>query len=140
MDQLVEVERAPQRRARREQYEVSEKNRILSLIKDELTALQNKSKALKDSDLYQSRTTSVSDSTIGSSSVSSGAALGNYEFEFFQKATTGVQKGGADAGKVVDSTAVIDSNGFGVGITTGTITINDEIITEIGRASCRERV
>ena len=51
VDQLVEVERAPQRRARREQYEVSEKNRILSLIKDELSALQNKSKALKDSDL-----------------------------------------------------------------------------------------
>ena len=129
VDQLVEVERAPQRRARREQYEVSEKNRILSLIKDELAALQNKSKALKNSDLYQSRTTSVSDSTIGSSSVSSGAALGNYEFEFFQKATTGSQRGGADAGKVVDSTAVIASNGFGVGISTGTITINDEIIT-----------
>jgi len=129
VDQLVEVERAPQRRARREQYEVSEKNRILSLIKDELSALQNKSKVLKDSHLYQSRTTSVSDSTIGSSSVSSGAALGNYEFEFFQKATTGSQRGGADAGKVVDSTAVIASNGFGVGISTGTITINDEIIT-----------
>ena len=129
VDQLVEVERAPQRRARREQYEVSEKNRILSLIKDELSALQNKSKVLKDSHLYQSRTTSVSDSTIGSSSVSSGAALGNYEFEFFQKATTGSQRGGVDAGKVVDSTAVIGSNGFGVGITTGTITINDEIIT-----------
>ena len=129
VDQLVEVERAPQRRARREQNEVSEKNRILSLIKDELSALQNKSKVLKDSHLYQSRTTSVSDSTIGSSSVSSGAALGNYEFEFFQKATTGSQRGGVDAGKVVDSTAVIGSNGFGVGITTGTITINDEIIT-----------
>ena len=129
VDQLVEVERAPQRRAQREQYEVSEKNRILSLIKDELGALQNKSKVLKDSHLYQSRTTSVSDSTIGSSSVSSGAALGNYEFEFFQKATTGSQRGGVDAGKVVDSTAVIGSNGFGVGITTGTITINDEIIT-----------
>ena len=129
VDQLVEVERAPQRRARREQYEVSEKNRILSLIKDELSALQNKSKVLKDSHLYQSRTTSVSDSTIGSSSVTSGAALGNYEFEFFQKATTGSQRGGVDAGKVVDSTAVIGSNGFGVGITTGTITINDEIIT-----------
>ncbi|MDB4668890.1 flagellar filament capping protein FliD, partial [bacterium] len=54
---------------------------------------------------------------------------GNYEFEFFQKATTGSQRGGVDAGKVVDSTAVIGSNGFGVGITTGTITINDEIIT-----------
>ena len=129
VDQLVEVERAPQRRAQREQYEVSEKNRILSLIKDELGALQNKSKVLKDSHLYQSRTTSVSDSTIGSSSVSSGAALGNYEFEFFQKATTGSQRGGVDAGKVVDSTAVIGSNGFGGGITTGTITINDEIIT-----------
>ena len=80
VDQLVEVERAPQRRAWREQYEVSEKNRILSLIKDELSSLQNKSKELKDSDLYQPRTTSVSDSTIGSSSVSSGMALGNYEF------------------------------------------------------------
>ena len=80
VDQLVEVERAPQRRARREQYEVSEKNRILSLIKDELSSLQNKSKELKGSDLYQPRTTSVSDSTIGSSSVSSGMALGNYEF------------------------------------------------------------
>jgi hypothetical protein len=65
VDQLVVVERAPQWPARREQYEVSEKNRILSLIKDELTSLQNKSKALKDSDLYQPRTTSVSDSTIG---------------------------------------------------------------------------
>ena len=97
-------------------------------MKDELTALQNKSKALKDSDLYQFRTTSVSDSTIGSSSVSSGAALGNYEFEFFQKPPLEFRRG-ADAGKVVDSTAVIDSNGFGVGITTGTITINDEIIT-----------
>jgi flagellar hook-associated protein 2 len=129
VDQLVEVERAPQRRARREQYEVSEKNRILSLIKDELSALQNKSKVLKDTHLYQSRTTSVSDSTIGSSSVTSGAALGNYEFEFFQKATTGSQRGGVDAGKGVNSTAVIGSNGFGVGITTGTITINDEIIT-----------
>ena len=129
VDQLVEVERAPQRRAQREQYEVSEKNRILSLIKDELGALQNKSKVLKDSHLYQSRTTSVSDSTIGSSSVSSGAALGNYEFEFFQKATTGSQRGGVDAGKVVDSTAVIGSNGFGVGITTGTISVNDKIIT-----------
>jgi hypothetical protein len=129
VDQLVEVERAPQRRARREQYEVSEKNRILSLIKDELTVLQDKSKALKDRELYRSRTTSVSDSTIGSSSVSPGAALGNYEFEFFQKATTGVQKGGADAGKAVDTTAVIGSNGFGVGITMGTITINDDIIT-----------
>ncbi len=51
VDQLVDVERAPQRRARREQSEISEKNRILSLMKDELTALQNKSKALKDSDL-----------------------------------------------------------------------------------------
>ena len=48
---LVVVERTPQRRARREQYEISEKNRILSLVEDELTALQNKSKALKDSDL-----------------------------------------------------------------------------------------
>ena len=84
VDQLVEVERAPQRRAMREQNKVAEKNRILGLIKDALTALQNKSKTLKDSNLYQSRTSSVSDSAIGSSSVSSGAALGNYEFEFFQ--------------------------------------------------------
>jgi len=129
VDQLVEVERAPQRRARQEQLEVSEKNRILGLIKDELGSLQSKSKVLKDSDLYQSRNASVSDTSIGSASVSAGAALGTYNFELFQKATTGVQKGGADAGKSVDTTAALASNGFGVGITTGTFTINDEVIT-----------
>jgi len=129
VDQLVDVERAPQRRARREQLEVSEKNRILGLLKDELNSLQTKSKTLKDSDLYQSRKSSVSDSTIGSSSVSAGAALGSYNFELFQKATTGVQKGGADAGQSVDTSAVVASNGFGVGISTGTFTINDEVIT-----------
>ncbi len=129
VDQLVDVERAPQRRARREQLEVSERNRILGLLKDELTSLQIKSKTLKDSDLYQSRKSSVSDSTMGSSSVSAGAALGSYNFEFFQKATTGVQKGGADAGQSVDTSAVVASNGFGVGISTGTFTINDEVIT-----------
>ena len=85
VDQLVDVERAPQRRARREQVEVAEKNRILGLLKDELNSLQTKSKMLKDSNLYQSRTASVSDSTIGSASVSAGAALGNYDFEIFQK-------------------------------------------------------
>ena len=74
VDQLVEVERAPQRRARQEQLEVSEKNRILGLIKDELGSLQSKSKVLKDSDLYQSRNASVSDTSIGSASVSAGAA------------------------------------------------------------------
>ena len=129
VDQLVEVERAPQRRARREQLEVSERNRILGLLKDELNSLQTKSKTLKDSDLYQSRKSSVSDSAIGSSSVATGAALGSYNFEFFQKATTGVQKGGADAGQSVDTSAAIASNGFGVGISTGTFTINDEVIT-----------
>ena len=129
VDQLVDVERAPQRRARRAQLEVSERNRILGLLKDELTSLQTKSKTLKDSDLYQSRKSSVSDSTIGSSSVSAGAALGSYNFELFQKATTGVQKGGADAGQSVDTSAVVASNGFGVGISTGTFTINDEVIT-----------
>ncbi|MAE32600.1 MAG: hypothetical protein CMO43_13590 [Verrucomicrobiales bacterium] len=129
VDQLVDVERAPQRRAQREQLEVSEKNRILGLIKDELGSLQSKSKVLKDSDLYQSRNASVSDTSIGSASVSAGAALGTYNFELFQKATTGIQKGGADAGKSVDTSAALAGNGFGVGITTGTFTINDEVIT-----------
>jgi len=129
VDQLVDVERAPQRRAQREQLEVSEKNRILGLIKDELGSLQSKSKVLKDSDLYQSRNASVSDTSIGSASVSAGAALGTYNFELYQKATTGIQKGGADAGKSVDTSAALAGNGFGVGITTGTFTINDEVIT-----------
>ena len=46
VDQLVDVERAPQRRARREQVEVAEKNRILGILKDELNSLQTKSKPL----------------------------------------------------------------------------------------------
>ena len=129
VDQLVDVERAPQRRARQEQLVVSEKNRILGLLKDELDSLQTKSKVLKDSDLYQSRKASVSDDIVGSAAVSPGAALGTYNFELFQKATTGVQRGGADAGRSVNASDKIASNGFGVGISTGTFTINDEVIT-----------
>jgi flagellar hook-associated protein 2 len=133
VDQLVEVERAPQRRAQREQYYVQEKNQLLGQLKDVLASLQSKADTLKNSDLYQSRKSSVSDATIGASSVEAGAALGNYEFDFYQKATTGVHEGGADAGQAVglwaDASTKIGSIGIGAGISTGTFTINDEILT-----------
>ena len=61
VDQLVEIERAPQRRARRDQYDVSRRNQLLGNIKDELSSVESKAKTLKDEKLYQSRTTSVSD-------------------------------------------------------------------------------
>ena len=102
VDQLVEIERAPQRRARREQYDVSRRNQLLGNIKDELSSVESNAKTLKDEKLYQSRTTSVSDETVGTAKVESGAALGSYKFEFFQRATTAEQKGGADAGRQVD--------------------------------------
>ena len=84
VDQLVEIERAPQRRARREQYDVSRRNMLLGNIKDELSSVESKAKLLKDSSLYQSRTSSVSDDSVGEAKVESGAALGSYKFEFFQ--------------------------------------------------------
>ena len=75
---------APQRRARREQYDVSRRNQLLGNIKDELSSVESNAKTLKDEKLYQSRTTSVSDETVGTAKVESGAALGSYKFEFFQ--------------------------------------------------------
>ena len=102
VDQLVEIERAPQRRARSEQYDVSRRNQLLGNIKDELSSVESNAKTLKDEKLYQSRTTSVSDETVGTAKVESGAALGSYKFEFFQRAPTAEQKGGADAGRQVD--------------------------------------
>ncbi|MBO60698.1 MAG: hypothetical protein CMO63_01825 [Verrucomicrobiales bacterium] len=102
VDQLVEIERAPQRRARREQYDVSRRNQLLGNIKDELSSVESKAKLLKDEKLYQSRTTAVSDESVGAAKVESGAALGSYKFEFFQRATTAEQKGGTDAGRQVD--------------------------------------
>ena len=102
VDQLVEIERAPQRRARREQYDVSQRNMLLGNIKDELSSVESKAKLLKDSSLYQSRLSSVSDDSVGEAKVESGAALGSYKFEFFQRATTAEQKGGSDAGRQID--------------------------------------
>ena len=46
VDQLVEIERAPQRRARREQYDVSRRNQLLGNIKDELSSVESKAMAL----------------------------------------------------------------------------------------------
>ena len=40
-----------------------------------------------------------------------------------------MRQGGADAGQSVNTSSKISTNGYGVGITTGTFTINDEVIT-----------
>ena len=62
VDQLSNVERAPQRRMRVEQRTIGQKNGALTKLKNELATLKTNSKALKDSDLYDSRSITSSQS------------------------------------------------------------------------------
>ena len=55
VDQLANVERAPQRRMRVEQTTIQRKNAAYTSLKSELTLLKDKSKTLKDTDLYAFR-------------------------------------------------------------------------------------
>src|ERR1041385_6405047 len=82
VDQLADVERAPQSRLRTEQNTLNQRNNAYGSIKPQLGILQSRVDALKDPTLYDSRAANVSDSTIANASVSAGGTVGSYTFNF----------------------------------------------------------
>ena len=55
VDQLSDVERAPQRRMRVEQNTIYKKNSAYTSLKSQLTSIKTTSETLKDTDLYGPR-------------------------------------------------------------------------------------
>lgn len=134
VDQLAEVERSPQKTLRTEQTGINQRNNAYSSIKTQLGVLNNRIASLKDPTFFDNRLSSVSDSTVASSSVVTGAAVGQYAFTISQMATTARQYGAANAGGALSATndvngVTLSSAGFSTAVTAGVITVNGKQVT-----------
>ena len=128
VDQLADVERAPQRRMRGEQNTIYRKNSAYTSLKSELTSLQTTAKTLKDSDLYDSRKVTSSDSHM-TATADAGTSSGDYRFEIYQMATSAKQLGATDVGAAISTSSAISSAGLSIPITAGTVTVQGKQIT-----------
>jgi flagellar hook-associated protein 2 len=141
VEQLVEVERAPQRRLRSEQDALAQRNNAYGSLLTQLTVLQHKVDALKAPALFTARQASASDTAVATASAESGALLGSYKFNITQLATASVHQGAANVGRVLipradglEPTAdvsglVLSEAGFATAVTAGTFTVNGKQIS-----------
>jgi flagellar hook-associated protein 2 len=134
VEQLVQVERAPQQRLRADQSILQQRNTAYSSIKTQLDTLKTKAAALKEATLFDSRLASSSDTTIASATATVGAIVGTYTFNITQLATAAAQLGQSDVGSPLSatddvSTLVLSNAGFSTPVTAGTFTVNGKTVT-----------
>ena len=127
VDQLSEVERAPQQRLRTEQSALAQRNNAFTSIKTQLGVLQNRVTALQDPGLYTGSAGSVGDATVASITTDATAA-GSYTFSFTQLATPAEQRGATDMAGALSATnnvssLALTSSKFATAITAGTFTV-----------------
>jgi flagellar hook-associated protein 2 len=134
VDQLTEVERAPQRQLLAEQTRLQERNNAIGSLKTQLGVLRNRVTTLLDANLYDSRTVSSSDTTKGTATVSAGATVGKYTFAISQLATASSLTGTPGTGRRLSETddvsaLALSSAGFATAVTAGTFTVNGKQVT-----------
>jgi flagellar hook-associated protein 2 len=134
VDQLSEVERAPQRRMRSDQVAIQDRRSAYNSIATQFAVLQNRMKALSETALFDSRLAQSSNEDIVTALSESGAALGSYAFHIIQLATASVRRGTANIASPLHATN--DVSGVVLGnvpvanaITAGTFTVNGRQIT-----------
>src|SRR5687768_5107153 len=134
VEQIGEVERAPQRSLLIEQGQIEQRKNAYSAIKTQLAVLQNRIDALNDPDLFDARSTQVSDSDFATVTASAGAPLGKFIFNFTQLATAAKLNGTSNIGAPLSasndvSSLVLSDAGFATAVTAGTFTVNGEQVT-----------
>ena len=135
VDQLTNVERAPQATVRTEQTTLANRRSALGQIATQLTDLQTKATALGDSSLYNRRSVSSSDTSIATVSAADGAVTGSYSINVITLATPsswlGATSGIISPLHTADVSAnagaptgpVLSAAGWGATLTAGTVTI-----------------
>ena len=134
VEQLADVERAPEQRIRNEQGLLLQRNTAYGNILSQLATLKTKMDALKDPSLFSSRRTSVADSDVLTASASTSAALGVHTFDITQLATASSFQGSGNVGRQLNATndvsaLVLSNASFGTAITAGTFTVNGSQVT-----------
>jgi flagellar hook-associated protein 2 len=134
VDQLADIERAPQTRLRSEQSLLQQRNNAYASIKTQLGVLNNRLASLKDPAFFDSRLTTVSDAAAASATAAAGAAVGSYEFNILQLATASRQLGAVNRGAALNGTndvsaLALGSAKFATAVTAGTFTVNGARVT-----------
>ena len=134
VEQLADIERAPQKRLATEQTAIQERNNAFTGIKTGLNVFRSRITALKSSDLFDSRTALSSNATLATVSVSPGANIGRYAFSVSQMATTSSLQGTGNIGKRLSETndvsaLKISDAGFSTAVTAGVFTVNGSQVT-----------
>lgn len=134
VDQLADVERAPQQRLYLDQQTIQDRRSAYASIATQLSVLKNRVTALAGGTLFDARSAQVSDTTLAGATVSAGAALGTYAFHIEQLATASVRHGSANIGARLAATSDVSgvtlaNAGFPVAITAGTFTVNGKQVT-----------
>lgn len=134
VEQLTEVERAPQRLLETEQIGIDSRNITYGALVTELGVLKNRVDALKDASLFNSRKSAVGDDTVASATAATSAAIGSYSFAFTQLAIAAKQVGATNVGAAISATSdvsgvVLNTAGFAGSVTAGTFTVNGQTIT-----------
>ena len=134
LDQLVEVERAPQRRLQIEKLDNRERSSIYGSLKTELSVLQGKLTTLSDADFFGSRSVTASAAETVSAQVSENATVGTYSVNVSQMASASTLTGSSNLGSSLNSTSdvsglTLSSAAFPSPVTAGTITINGAQVT-----------
>jgi flagellar hook-associated protein 2 len=134
VSQLIQVERTPETRLRTQQTTYQQKNSAYTSIGTQMTALGTSLQTLQDATLFNSRNTTLSDSTVATATAADSAALGSYTFNITQMATSAVQQGALDGGKPLSASnnvagVVLGNAGLASAISAGNFTVNGKSIT-----------
>jgi flagellar hook-associated protein 2 len=134
VDQLVDVERAPQRRLVTEQQDLQTRKTAYNSIATQLSVLQNRVDELKNGELFDSRLAKSSSEEIAAALAESGAALGTYAYHIIQLATASVRIGAANIAKATNATPdvsalVLSDASFSTAVGAGTFTVNGKQVT-----------
>lgn len=134
VDQLVEVERAPQRRLFTEQQDLQTRKTAYNSIATQLSVLQNRVDELNDGELFDSRLAKSSSEEIAAALAESGAALGTYAYHIIQLATASVRLGAANIARAINPTTDVSALSlsdapFSTAVGAGTFTVNGKQVT-----------
>ena len=129
VDQLVDLDRIPQRRLLKEQAELFDKNSTYQSLQTELGVLKGRVEHLSEGDLFDSRKVNVGNETLVEAKIDPGATLGSQSITVSQLATASSLSGTSSIGSSLSSTSDVSSltlsnAPFRNTITDGTITVN----------------
>ncbi len=133
VDQLVDLDRIPQRRLLREQAELFDKNSTYQSLQTELGVLKGRVENLSEGDLFDSRKVNIGNETLVEAKIDPGATLGSHSITVSQLATASNLSGTSSIGSSLNSTSdvsalTLSSAPFRNAITDGTITVDGKRI------------